>query len=120
MSKGMTIKKTARKKTKIDRVSDLVDCWIDEEITKDEFINKILTIVGKPIIKVSEVEFIVSEWEGNLFLSSRQELTNGCRDNWTQVEDLTDFRVGEYNSLVTELNKVYPDFPIRYLEGRFV
>ena len=119
-AKKTPAKKTAVKKTRVDRICDLVDCHIEGEITQDELVEKLMTVVGKPIIKVSEVEFIVSEWEGNLYLESRQEITNGCRDNWVQVEDLTDFTVGEYNDLVTQLNEVYPEYPIEYLEGRFV
>jgi len=114
------MKKTAKKKERWEVVCDLVDCWIDEEITQDELVEKLMNMVGKPIIKVSEVEFIVSEWEGNLYLESRQETTNGCKDNWVQVEDLTDLTVGEYNDLVTQLNETYPDYPIEHLEGRFV
>ena len=45
---------------------------------------------------------------------------DGTRDEWCQVSDLTDFTVGEYNSLVEELNEHYPDYLIEYLEGRFV
>ena len=118
--KEKQMKKTARKKKRWEVVCDLVDCWIDEKITQDELVEKLMTIVGKPIIKVSEVEFIVSEWEGQLYLESRQELSDGCKDNWVQVEDLCDFTVYEYNDLVTQLNEVYPDYPIEYLEGRFV
>ena len=113
-------KKTAKKKTRWESVVDLVDCHLDEEITKDELIEKLMTLVGKPIIKISEIEFRVTEWKENLYLESRQELTNGCRDNWCQVEDLTEMKVWEYNQLVDELHKHYPDYPIEYLEGRFV
>lgn len=112
--------KEASKKTRIDRICDLVDCWIDKEITQDELVEKLMTVVGKPIIKVSEIDFIVSEWEGNVYLESRQQLSDGTRDNWVQVEDLNDLTVYEYNDLVTQLNEVYPDYPIEHLEGRFV
>ena len=129
-----TKKAPAMKKPKVDRICDLVDCWIDEKITQgvyfrnnvygsnpiDELVEKLMTIVGKPIIKVSEVEFIVSKWNGQLYLESRQELSDGCKDNWTQVEDLCDLTVYEYNDLVTQLHEVYPDYPIEHLEGRFV
>ena len=114
------MKKTASKKTKIDRICDLVDCWVDKEITQDELVEKLMTIGRKPIIKVSEIEFIVSVWKGNTYLESRQQLSDGTRDNWVQVEDLTDLTVYEYNDLVTQLNEVYPDYPIEHLEGRFV
>ena len=119
MKKTMANKNAITKK-RIDIVCDLVDCFIDEEIDQDELIGKLMKVVGKPIIKVREIEFVVTEWKGNLYLSSRQEITNGCRDNWCQVEDLTDLTTYEYNELVDKLNKHYPDYPIEHLEGRFV
>ena len=123
--------KVAAKKTKIynssteafdrvDRICDLVDCHLEGELTQDELVEKLMTVVGKPIIKVSEIEFVVSKWEGQLYLESRQEMTDGCKDNWVQVEDLCDLTVCEYNDLVTQLHEVYPDYPIEHLEGRFV
>ena len=116
----MKEKKKARIKNRIDAVCDLVDAHLDEELTKDELIGKLMTIVGKPIIKISEMEYIVQEWKGNLYLEGRAQFKDGCYDNWCQIEDLTDFTVGEYNDLVSELHKHYPDYPIEYLEGRFV
>ena len=41
-------------------------------------------------------------------------------DEWIDVTDLTELKVWEYNKLVEELNTHYPDYPIEYLEGRFV
>ena len=122
MNKQQEIKriKEAKKKERWEVICDLVDCWIDDEITKDELIEKLMTLVGKPIIKISEMEYIVQEWQGNLYLEGRAQFKDGCHDNWCQIEDLTDFTVGEYNSLVDELNKHYPDYPIKRLEGRFV
>ena len=113
-------KKTAKKKTRWESIVDLVDCHFDEEITKDELIEKLMTLVGKPIIKISEMEFIVNEWEGGLYLNCRSTMTDGTKDNWVDVSDLTDFTVCEYNDLVDELNRLYPDYPIERLEGRFV
>ena len=125
------MKKVAAKKTKIynssteafdrvDRICDLVDCHLEGELTQDELVEKLMTVVGKPIIKVSEIEFVVNEWKGQLYLESRQELSDGCKDNWVQVEDFCDLTVCEYNDLVTQLHEVYPDYPIEHLEGRFV
>ena len=116
----LSVAKPARKKKRWEVVCDLVDCWIDEEITQDELVDKLMKLVGKPIITISEIEFRVTEWKENLYLESRQELTNGCRDNWCQVEDLTELRVWEYNLLVEKLNIHYPDYPIERLESRFV
>ena len=42
------------------------------------------------------------------------------QDEWIDVSDLTELKVWEYNKLVDELNKHYPDYPIEHLEGRFV
>mgnify|MGYP003151871560 CR=1 FL=1 len=89
----------AKVKERIDNVCDLVDCYIDKEITEDELIRKLMKITGKPIIKISEVEYIVSEWRGGLYLESRsqyadlvdkaQDETAGRSDygDWVQVED---------------------------------
>ena len=41
-------------------------------------------------------------------------------DEWSDVTDLTELKIWEYNKLVDELHKHYPDYPIEYLEGRFV
>ena len=41
-------------------------------------------------------------------------------DEWIDVTDLTELKVWEYNTLVDKLNKVFPEYPIEYLEGRFV
>ena len=114
------MKKTASKKTKIDRICDLVDCYIDNEISQNELTHKLMKFVDKPIIRISEMEWIVQEWKDNLYLECRAICLDGTREEWCQVEDLTDFTVGEYNSLVEELNEHYPDYPIEYLEGRFV
>ena len=113
-------KKTAKKKTRWESIVDLMDCWIDDEITKDELIERLMKVVDKPIIKVSAMEYIVTEWKGGLYLNGRNKCKDGLMDNWCQIEDLTDFTVGEYNDLVEELHKHYPDYPIEYLEGRFV
>lgn len=118
--KKTAAKKTAAKKTKLNRIYDLVDCYIDEKITQNELVEKLMSLVEKPIIKISEMEFVVSEWKGNLYLWCRSTFSDGSKDNWVDVCDLTDFTISEYNHLVDELNRLYPDYPIEILEGRFV
>tara|TARA_R100001480_G_scaffold31792_1_gene43123 strand:- start:90 stop:494 length:405 start_codon:yes stop_codon:yes gene_type:complete len=118
--KEKQMKKTAKKKTRWESVVDLVDCHLDEEITQDELIEKLMTLIGKPIIKISEMEFVVNEWKGNVYLNSRSTFKDGMKDNWIDVSDLTELKVWEYNQLVDELNKHYPDYPIERLESRFV
>ena len=93
---------------------------------------------AQPIITLSEgsdwheVQFRVSEWKGNQYLESRQKIqlhVNATSltdvneygyDDWIGVSDLTELSVWEYNFLVEELNKYYPDFLINKLEGRYV
>ena len=41
-------------------------------------------------------------------------------EEWGDVTDLSEMKVWEYNELVDKLNKVFPEYPIEYLEGRFV
>ena len=120
--KEKAMKKTEEAKTKerIEVVCDLVDAHLDEKLTKDELIDKLMEVVGKPIIKVGCFEYVVSEWEGGLYLECRTIEKNGCKDNWCQVEDLNDWTIYEYNELVDKLHKHYPDYPIERLDGRFV
>ena len=117
--KGEQMKK-AKKKEKIEIVADLVDCYLVSEITEDELIKKLMWVVDKPMIEISEVEYIVTKWEGNIYLECRSTDIHGQKSDWVQIEDLTDFTVGEYNDLVSELHKHYPDYAIEHLEGRFV
>ena len=116
--------KKAKKKTRIEVVADLYDCYLVSEITKDELIKKLAWVVDNirrlPIIEISEMEYIVTEWEGKEYLESRSTDIYGQKSDWVQVEDLTELRVWEDNKLVGKLNKHYPDYAIKYLEGRFV
>ena len=41
-------------------------------------------------------------------------------DEWSDVTDLTELKIWEYNKLVDELQMHYPNYPIERLEGRFV
>ena len=102
-----------------DRVNTLSDDELRESLKKREQYIKDKEI---PIVVVNEVKFRCTEWwnsttkKDNITLESLQE----GQDDWVDVEDLTELRVWEYNELVDKLNKVFPDYPIEYLEGRFV
>ena len=115
-----TAKKAVRKKEKIEIVADLIDSYLVTEITQDELVKKLMWVVDKPVIKVGDMEYIVTDWEGNVYLESRAIFPDGKKDNWVQVEHLSDLTIWEYNKLVSELQEHYPDYPIDYLEGRFV
>ena len=75
-----------------------------------------------PIVTINEgcfgkeLKYRCRVWKDNIYLESQQE----GQDDWVQVEDLRELNVWEYNKLVDELYKHYPDYPIEYLEGRFV
>ena len=43
---------TEKRPKSIITVCNLIDEWIDEKMTQDELVEKLMTIVGKPIIKV--------------------------------------------------------------------
>ena len=110
------------KKPKLNHICDLVDCYIDEEITKNELVDKLVKLVGKPIITISEMEYTVYEdtaisTDKGIFLASRERKAGS---DWVDVTDLTELRVWEYNLLVEKLNIHYPEYPIEHLEGRFV
>ena len=112
------MKKTASKKTQYDKISDLVDSYIDDSITDDELIEKLLKLVGKEIIRISEMEYTVYETSNyKLYLCCREIHST---EGWVDVTDLTELRVWEYNLLVDKLSVHYPDYPIERLESRFV
>ncbi len=67
-------------------------------------------------IKIGDIKFRCTEWKDNIYLESKQP----DDDDWVQVEDLTELRVWEYNELVSQIEKKFPDYPIEHLEGRFV
>ena len=121
------MKKTAKKKKRWEVVCDLVDCWIDDVITKDEFIEKLTTLAEKErnhIIKIDEEKSYrcieaktYGKHEGKGYFLQFKWWEH---DEWCDVTDLSELKIWEYNKLVDELNKHYPDYPIEYLEGRFV
>jgi len=116
--KEKQMKKTASKKTQYDRISDLVNSYIDDSITDDELIEKLLKLVGKEIIKISEMEYTVYESSNNcIHLCCREIHSTG---GWVDVTDLTELKVWEYNLLVDKLSVHYPEYPIERLESRFV
>ena len=112
--------KKVRRKDKLEHICDLVDLEWNGMITRDELVRRLTALVDKTIIEISDVQYRVTQWkdrgDNGLYLESIQS----GQDDWVQVEDLTELRIWEYNKLVDELNKHYLDYPIEYLEGRFV
>ena len=126
------MKKTAAKKIvkgsdtyKLDRIKSFVKIEQKGTITAKEAMENIAEILEvRPIIKLNKemsyrcVEAIIyGKHEGKgYFLQSKWWQD----DEWCDVTDLSELKIWEYNKLVDELNRLYPDYPIEHLEGRFV
>ena len=77
-----------------------------------------------PVIKIDEVKIYrcveaktYGKHEGKGYFLQFKWLE---QDEWIDVSDLSELKIWEYNKLVDELHKHYPDYPIEHLEGRFV
>ena len=124
------MKKTTAKKIvkgsdtyKLDRVKSFVKIEQKGTITAKEAIENIAEMLEVyPIIKLNkETSYRCVEYDNQTdgkgyFLQYKW----WEHDEWCDVTDLTELKVWEYNELVDSLNKHYPDYPIEYLEGRFV
>ena len=119
------MKKTAAKKIvkgsdtyKLDRVKSFVKIEQKGTITAKEAIENIAEILEiQPIIKLNkEMSYRVVECKEGYILQFKWWQD----DEWIDVTDLTELKVWEYNELVEKLNKAFPEYPIEYLEGRFV
>ena len=100
-------------------VQGIINAMTVEELYKSLLKRKEYRKVKYPIIHLSdnkEVSYRCTEWKGGYFL----EYKWWEHDEWIEVTDLTELKVWEYNELVDELNKHYPDYPIERLESRFV
>ena len=130
--KEKQMKKTAAKKIvkgsdtyKLDRVKSFVKIEQKGTITAKEAIENIADILEvQPIIKLNkETSYRCVEaktygkHEGKGYFLQYKWWEH---DEWCDVTDLTELKVWEYNELVDKLQKHYPDYPIEYLEGRFV
>ena len=102
------------KPTLQDGINMLSDDELREALKKRE---KHIKEEGQPVIKLNkEMSYRVVECKEGYILQFKW-----CQDDeWIDVTDLTELKVWEYNKLVDSLNKHYPDYPIEYLEGRFV
>ena len=108
---------------KLDRVKSFVEIEQKGTITAKEAIENIAEILEvTPIIKLNK-EMSYRCVDCNVGLENNGYILQ-CKwwqdDEWYDVTDLTELRIWEYNKLVDGLQKHYPDYPIEYLEGRFV
>ena len=124
--------KEARRKDRLDHICDLVDLEWNGSIARDELVRRLSALMcekERGVLKAIEINDVKYRCTDDYFTRADSKVgdTNYYlesiqfgQDDWVQVEDLTELRVWEYNELVSKLNKHYPDYPIEYLEGRFV
>ena len=127
-------KKKARIKTaqeiKIDKLEDklnhicnLIDLEWNGSITRAEMLKRVTEICSKDskVIEINSIRYRVTDEYNDLASGTCYYLESLQYDNddWVQVSDLTELKIWEYNKLVDELHKHYPDYPIEHLEGRF-
>ena len=138
------MKKTPAKKIvkgsntyKLDRVKSFIEIKQKGTITAEEAIENIAEILEvTPIVELNrELSYRVVEvkydscndkerWNTSLMHVKHINYILQYKwwqdDEWIDVIDLTELKVWEYNELVDRLNKVFPEYPIECLEGRFV
>ena len=107
------------------KVQDIINAMTAEELDKALLKRKEYRKEKYPIIHLTDnkevsyrvVENEVGEVNGKGYYLQFKWWQD---DEWYDVTDLTELRIWEYNKLVDGLQKHYPDYPIEYLEGRFV
>ena len=108
------------KPTLQDRINMLSDDELRESLKKRE---QYIKDKEQPVIELNKemsyrvVENEVGEVNGKGYFLQFKWWQD---EEWVDVTDLSEMKVWEYNELVDKLNKVFPEYPIEYLEGRFV
>ena len=103
----------------IDRIKNILDFEWNGSMTCVQAIERIseICLFNAKIIKIDNDKWYrcVHCHEGYIL-----QYKWGQDDEWCDVCDLSELKIWEYNQLVSEIEKHYPDYPIEYLEGRFV
>ena len=107
------------------KVQDIINAMTAEELDKALLKRKEYRKEKYPIIHLTDnkevsyrvVENEVGEVNGKGYYLQFKWWQD---EEWIDVTDLSELKVWEYNELVDKLQKHYPDYPIEYLEGRFV
>ena len=99
------------------KVQDIINAMSSSELDKALLKRKEYLKEKFPILELNkEMSYRCVDSKDGYFL----EYKWWQDDEWCEVSDLTEMKVWEYNELVEKLHKHYPDYPIEYLEGRFV
>ena len=115
----VVISKADELERQIDNIKNILDLEWNGSMNCAQAIERISEIVvfGRKIIKIdSEKHYRCINCDEGYVLQYKWWQD----DEWCDVCDLSEMKVWEYNHLVSELQKYYPEYPIEYLEGRFV
>ena len=129
------MKKTATKKTaakkivrvsrtdelerQIDNIKNILDLEWNGSMNCAQAIERIseIAVFGRKIIKIdSEKHYRCINCDEGYVLQYKWWQD----DEWCDVCDLSVLKIWEYNHLVSEIQKYYPEYPIEHLDGRFV
>ena len=115
----VVISKADELERQIDNIKNILDLEWNGSMNCAQAIERISEIVvfGRKIIKIdSEKHYRCINCDEGYVLQYKWWQD----DEWCDVCDLSELKIWEYNQLVSELEKYYPEYPIEYLEGRFV
>ena len=113
------ISKADELERQIDNIKNILDLEWNGSMNCAQAIERISEIVvfGRKIIKIdSEKHYRCINCDEGYVLQYKWWQD----DEWCDVCDLSEMKVWEYNHLVSELQKYYPEYPIEHLDGRFV
>ena len=115
----VVISKADELERQIDNIKNILDLEWNGSMNCAQAIERISEIVvfGRKIIKIdSEKHYRCINCDEGYVLQYKWWQD----DEWCDVCDLSEMKVWEYNHLVSELQKYYPEYPIEHLDGRFV
>ena len=115
----VVISKADELERQIDNIKNILDLEWNGSMNCAQAIERIseIAVFGRKIIKIdSEKHYRCINCDEGYVLQYKWWQD----DEWIDVTDLTELKIWEYNQLVSKIQKHYPDYPIEYLEGRFV
>ena len=115
----VVISKADELERQIDNIKNILDLEWNGSMNCAQAIERISEIVvfGRKIIKIdSEKHYRCINCDEGYVLQYKWWQD----DEWCDVCDLSEMKVWEYNHLVSEIQKYYPEYPIEHLDGRFV
>ena len=115
----VVISKADELERQIDNIKNILDLEWNGSMNCAQAIERIseIAVFGRKIIKIdSEKHYRCINCDEGYVLQYKWWQD----DEWCDVCDLSEMKVWEYNHLVSELQKYYPEYPIEHLDGRFV